>query len=162
MAKAKAKKKAVKEEPGVEVEGGEGAFVVDLAGVDEDGDFPVLPRALYNVSVASVAFVYSQASGNPMWTWQLEVLDGDYAEQKLFYHTVFTDKGIARVKKALMILGMDNLLEGEFNPEEVADSDVLVGKECRARVDIQRFEGRQTNSVKSLVAADPDGGGDFV
>ncbi len=150
-----------KEEDGMEVEGGddaaEGGLVVDLSGVDEDAGYELLPRAIYNCVVDDLEFGYSQNSGNPMWTWRVEVEDGDFAGRKLFTHTTFNEGGLPRTKKAIMRVH-PQLLEGPFDPEEVAASGVMVGLRCRVRVDIRPYQGEKRNNVREILA--PEGGGD--
>lgn len=131
-------------------EGEESGFLVDLSGVSEDAGFPVLPRGIYSVTVDNLEFGMSSA-GNPMWTWRFEVTDGDFAGQKLFYHSVFTEKNLPRVRKILMALGASELLEGPFNPPEIASSGMMLGRDLRVRVDVRPYEGRQTNNVRDVL-----------
>lgn len=158
MAKAAKKKKS----SGVDFEGGvgqdeEGGLVVDLSGVDEQGNFEAMPRGTYNCSVLNLTFDYSQRSGNPMWTWELEVDDGDYAGRHLFHHTTFNEKGLPRTKRTIGRVAPE-LLEGPFNPETVALEGTMLGKKCRARVDVKPYEGQMRNNVRDILAPD-DGDG---
>ena len=158
---AKAKKKA----ENIEFEGGvgeneDGGLVVDLGGVDDDGGFEAIPRAIYNCTILNLTFEHSQRSGNPMWTWELEVADGEYAGRHLFTHTTFNEGGLPRTKRAIARV-MPELLEKPFDPEEVANSGVMLGKALRARVDIKPYEGRKTNNVRDILAPeDGDGFGE--
>lgn len=140
----------------------EGRMKVNLSGVEEQGGFEAMPRGNYPVVVDNVEFGHSQSSGNPMWTWTLEVSEGEYQGRKLFYHTVFTDKAIGRVKKALRAVGAVNLLEDDFDPEEVADNGDLAGLSCLAKVAVSTYEGEKRNNVKDLLPIAGGGGGDFV
>lgn len=154
--------KARKEETeGMEVEGGEDSqesgLIVDLSGVDENAGFEILPRGIYNAVVDDLEFGYSQNSGNPMWTWRVEVEDGDFAGRKLFTHTTFNEGGLPRTKKAIMRVAPE-LLEGPFDPEKVAESGVMLGKRLRVRVDIRPYQGEKRNNVREILA--PGGGED--
>ncbi len=155
---AKANKKESKESAGVDFSDGDStgeALVVDFSQVG-DSTFEAIPRGMYGCVVDELTFEHSQRSGNPMWSWRLEVEDGDYAGRKLFFHTVFAGDGLARTKKTIGRIAPD-LLEGPFNPEEVATSGKLVGLRLKARVDIRPYEGEQRNNVKDLFPAEEGG-----
>lgn len=141
-----------------ENEGGVG--LIDFSSVGDEKEFPVLPRGIYPVTIDEVTFGHSQSSGNPMWTWKFEVSEGEYAGQKLFFHTPFVESMLPRVKKVLSRVAPE-LLNGPFNPEKIADSGILIGKACRVRVDIRPYEGKKRNNVKDVLEA-AAGGGDFL
>ncbi len=138
-------------------ENAEGSLSVDLSEVEEDG-FDVIPKAVYNVVVAEAEYKISQSGGNPMISLQLEVEDGEYKGRKLFTHVVFSPKAMSMAKRTIKRLGLENLLEGPFNPEEVADD--FIGARARARVDIDKYEGEDTNRVKQILPAQEGGGFD--
>lgn len=155
-----AKAKAAEVDEGVSFgEGTEGeSLVVDLNDV-EDSSFEPMPKGMYECVIDSLDFVYSQNSGNPMWTWVLEVQDGEFAGRKLFFHTVFKGAGLPITKKAISRVAPE-LLEAPFDPQEVADSGTMIGKPLRARVDVRKYEGEMRNNVKELFAAS-EGGDSF-
>ena len=165
MAKKAAKKKS---EPKEEFEGGgfegdaeegaEGSLVVDLADVDENQQWPVMPRAIYPVVIKDLVYEYS-SNNNPMWSVVLEVDGGEYDGQTLFFHMVFTDKALPRVKKTLSRI-YPELLEKPFDPEQVAADSVLIGVRARARVDVIPYQGQKRNNVRELLA--PESGEDFA
>lgn len=127
---------------------GEGEdLVVDLSNA-EDG-FELMPRATYNCIVSDLEYGYSQAN-NPMWTWKLEVEDGEYSGRKLPYYTTFSDKAIGMAKQTIGRVAPD-LAGKPFNPSEIADSGVLIGVRCRAKVIISRYEGEKRNNVRMLM-----------
>ena len=136
----------------------ESGFTVDLNEV-EDGGFEVLPKGIYNCVVSELNFEYSQNSGNPMWSWVLEVNEGEYAGQKLFFHTVWKGKGLPITKKAIKEVAPE-LFEAPFDPEVVAAEGTLLGRQVRARVDIRTYEGTKRNNVKALMKAAE--GSDFL
>ena len=78
MAKAKKQPKAKEQDMGEDanVTFEEGSGVVDLSGIDEDVKFEVIPRGKYPGVVSSVEFNFSQSSGNPMFSWELEIEEG--------------------------------------------------------------------------------------
>ncbi len=131
------------------------SLMVDFNDV-EDVTFEALPTAMYPCIIADCEFTYSQASGNPMWTLQLEVRDGEYAGRKLFSHLVFAGKGMPITKRQLTRIA-PGLLEGPFNPEDPDVIAQMLGMEIRAKVTVRKYEGRDTNNVRDLF---PDEGGD--
>lgn len=137
-------------------EGQEGC-TVDLSGVDEAADFEVLPRGMYNCVISELTFEYSQRSGKPMWSTRLEIEDGDYASRILFTHISFSEKALPMTKRTLSRIAPE-LLEEAFDAEAVADEGNLIGRRCRARVDIRPYEGRKRNNVRELL--EPIGEGD--
>ena len=126
-------------------------FTVNLSNVEDKG-FEIIPRGLYNCIVSDLEFGYSQTSNNPMWTWTLEIEDGEYSGRKLFYYTAFSDKAMAMTKQVICRVTPE-LANESFNPSEVADSGKLIGNRCRAKLTISRYEGQQRNSVRTLLAA---------
>jgi len=142
-------------EEGQGSEGQEGHLIVDLTDVEEV-KYEAIPRANYPVVVNEVVFEYSQAKGNPMWSWQLEVEEGDYAGRRLFFHTTFNEGGLPRTKQVIARVAPE-LLEGPFDPEEVAMNGDLVGKRATARVDIRPYQGQKRNNVRDLLAPSDEG-----
>lgn len=137
------------------------ALIVDLNEV-EDGGFEPLPRGMYECEVTNLEFTISQRSGNPMWAWELEVVEGEYAGRKLFFHTVWAGNGLAITKQTIKRVAPE-LMQGPINPEEVADQGILIGRRVRARVDIRKYEGENRNNVRGLFASEGGSGGeDFL
>ena len=131
------------------------SLMVDFNDV-EDVSFEALPVALYPVQISDCEFTYSQASGNPMWTLQLEVRDGEYAGRKLFCHLVFAGKGLPITKRQLGRIAPD-LISGPFDPQDPDVIAQMLGMELRAKVTVRKYEGRDTNNVRDLF---PDEGDD--
>jgi hypothetical protein len=149
---------------GMGTEEGEG-IVVDLSDVG-DGKYSPVPRGIYPVTVVTLDYGLSQRSQNPMWTWVWEVEEGhEHAGRKFFYHTVFNEGGMPRVKRTLARIKADGdaqarLLSGPFNPQAVADEGILLGARARIRIDIRRYEGQNRNDVRDVLPpADQIGGG---
>ena len=141
------------ESDAVDFSGEEGeAVIVDLSDIDADAGFEVIPRGIYPVTIASLEYALSQRSGKPMWTCQLEIEDGEYASRILFFHISFSEKALPRTKKTLSRIA-PHLLEGPFEPAEIADESTLLGIRCRARVDIRRYDGENRNNVRELLEA---------
>jgi hypothetical protein len=143
----------------VETESGEG-IVVDLGGVNETGNFVAMPRGLYDVTVAQLDYSRSQRSNNPMWTWIFEIDGGEYNGRKHFYHTVFNEGGLPRVKRTLARIQTEDgypqqLLNQKFNPQTVADEGRLLGARAKVRLDIRVYQGNKQNDIKDVL---PPGG----
>lgn len=160
----------VEEETGEGVEGvdtGEGeeggVGMVDLNAVDDSGKFVAVPRGTYECEVSNLTYEQS-SKGNWMWSWELTVIDGEYANRKFFYHTTFNEGGLPRVKRALARIqtadGYEKeLLSTAFNPETVAMEGRLIGARCKVRVDVKPYEGQARNNVKDIL---PPGEASFM
>lgn len=139
-------------------EDGEG-LVVNLDGVSEEGNFPVMPRGLYDVNLYELTYGLSQSKGNPMWTWIWEVENNgveEYNGRRFYYHTTFTEQGRSRVKRALARIKCADdynkiLLSGPFKPEDVALEGKLLGAKARIRVDVRPYQGKKSNNVRDVL-----------
>jgi hypothetical protein len=133
---------------------GEGSMTVDLSGVDESGDFPVVPRGLYPCYIHDCVFKYSEASGNPMWELTLQVVPGhEYENSRFWFYITFHEEGLPRAKKAIARFAPE-LLEGPFDPEVVAEEGTLLERRLRAKVDIRPYQGKKRNNVKDILPAE--------
>jgi len=131
------------------------SLVVDFNAVEDTG-FEALAKGMYPCVISECEFNYSQASGNPMWTLQLEVSEGEHAGRKLFNHLVFAGKGLGITKQNLGRIRPD-LMEAPFNPtdEEVIAS--MLGLNVKAKVTVRKYEGEDRNNVQGLFPGDGDG-----
>ncbi len=131
------------------------SLVIDMENVEET-TFEALPKGIYLCTIAECEFTYSQAKGNPMWTLQLEVSEGEYAGRVLFSHLVFKGAGLGFTKRQLNRIAPD--IVGK--PFDVQDPDVIaqmLGRSLKAKVTTRMYEGNMTNNVRDLLAADGDG-----
>lgn len=133
-------------------------MVVDFSNVGDQAGFAVLPRGIYNCQVHDCTYGQSQSSGNNMWTLQLEVVDGEFAKRKLFTHAVFAPSSMPRTKKTIAAIAPE-LLNGPFNAKSVADGGLLLGRQCRARIDIRKYMGEDRNNVRDVLPPDANAGG---
>ena len=106
----------------------------------------ILPRGKYPVTVVQSEYAES-AAGNPMWSLQLEVNDGEYERRKLFHHIVFSAGALPFAKASLKALAPE-MLDKPINPQEGADE--LVGKTCIAVVGVGKYQDEPTNNVQRL------------
>lgn len=122
----------------------------------EDTSFEALPKAVYPCTISECEFTYSQSSGNPMWTLQLEVSEGEYAGRKLFNHLVFAGKGLGITKQNLKRIAPE-LMEGPFDPRDPEIVAGMLGKAVKAKVTIRKYEGEDRNNVAGLYPGEGDG-----
>ena len=143
-------------------EGG-GSLMIDLSSVPDETERPVVPRGIYPATVDDVTFGFSQSSGNPMWTWVFELMEGagEHAGRKMFFHTPFVEVMMPRVKKVVSRVAPE-LLQGPFDPEKIAADGIMVGKACRIRLDIKPYEGKPRNNVRDVLPAEEGSGGAFL
>lgn len=125
--------------------------LIDFTGVKE-ANFELVPRGKFPVTMIDIEATYS-ANGNPMWSVQLEITDGEYTGRKLFTHIVFSEKALPFTKITLARIA-PGLLEQAF---EFDDPDVygqLQGMQLVAQVGIQKYDGEDRNQVKGLYASE--------
>jgi len=131
------------------------SLVVDFNEV-EDTAFEALPKGMYPCVIAECEFGYSQSKGNPMWTMQLEVSEGEYAGRKLFNHLVFKGAGMGITKQNLARIAPE-LLESAFSPDDEEVIAAMLGKAVKAKVTVRKYEGEMRNNVNGLFAGEGDG-----
>ncbi len=124
------------------------SLIVDFNEVEE-ASFDVLPPALYPVIVEECEFVYSQSSGNPMWTLKMAITEGEYAGRFLWSHLVFAGKGLPFTKKTLMRIAPD-LIAQPFDPEDQEVCASMLGLELKAKVTVRKYQGEDSNNVRDL------------
>jgi len=132
-------------------------LTVDFGAV-EDTAFEALPKGMYPCTIAECEFTYSQSKGNPMWTLQLEVSEGEYAGRKLFNHLVFAGAGLGITKQNLGRIKPE-LLEAPFSPDDQEVIAGMLGLAVNAKVTVRKYEGEDRNNVQGLF---PGGGDGFV
>lgn len=128
-------------------------LVLNLDSVDENsGGFEALPPGVYNCIVENVEYGNSKKSNNPMITWTFKVVDEQYENRLLFYHTVLTqDIGVANLKKTLIRVCPDVDMS-QFKPRDFADNGDALGLPCRVKVKIKPYNGEKRNSVTEVLA----------
>lgn len=129
-------------------------MTLDLESVDETKTgFEALPAGVYDCIVENTEFGPSN-NGNPMITWTFKVVDEQYKNRLLFWHTVLnTDIGIANLKKALLRICPDVPLNG-FNPAKFCDEGLAVGLPCRVKVNVRPYKGEKRNNVREILPAE--------
>jgi hypothetical protein len=147
---------------GVGAQNDTGAMVFDLDSVsDQASSFEVLPKGTYNAVVEEFEFTESQSSGAPMCKAVYSITDEEYAERKIFDYYVLTGEGakfsMPKLKQLLTRVCPETPLNG-FNPQQFADSGVIINRGCQLVLGIQTqkkgdYKGEKRNNVKEILAA---------
>jgi hypothetical protein len=124
-----------------------GSLLIDLGGVEE-AKFELLPAGWYQAEVDAWEFGPSK-NGAPQFVATYRLLDPDRSKVKLKKWYTFTEKSLPFVKAELCRFARD-IFGGQFNPQEVADSGTLIGREVRIRVAIGEYEGEKRNNIANV------------
>lgn len=143
-------------------DGSEDSLMVNLADV-EAMSFEVFPKGNYPLVIDDMEFQISKSSGQPMWSMRFSVTEGEFANRKLFSYWSFSEKALPMTKTNIAAVAPE-LLEGPFNPKQIADEALLVGRTCMGKVSIEKgTDGNDdrnvVKSVKSMGEAGDDDDG---
>lgn len=138
-------------------------MVFNLNNVEEQASsFEVLPKGTYNAIVEEFEFTTSQSSGSPMIKCVYSIIDGEYADRKIFDYYVLTGEGakyaLPRLKQ-LITRVVPEEDSTSFNPAKFAESGVIINRQCRITLGIQtqkkgEYKGEKRNNVREILAAD--------
>ena len=138
-------------------------MVFNLNEVEEQASsFEVLPKGTYNAIVEEFEFTTSQSSGSPMIKCVYSIIDGEYADRKIFDYYVLTGEGakyaLPRLKQ-LITRVVPEEDSTSFNPVKFAESGVIINRQCRITLGIQtqkkgEYKGEKRNNVREILAAD--------
>jgi len=118
-------------------------FKVNFSDVEE---FSPIPAGVYPVVV--VDFTEEEGPAGPYIAYTFEIIGGEYDKRNLWTNLSTSPKALWKLKEALIAFGeKEETLEGdfEFNPE------LYVGVECRAVVIQDKYQGKTTNKIDSLL-----------
>ena len=151
------------EEVGVTASADTEGMVFNLNEVEEQSSsFEVLPKGTYNAIVEEFEFTTSQSSGSPMIKCVYSIIDGEYADRKIFDYYVLTGEGakyaLPRLKQ-LITRVVPEEDSANFNPAKFAESGVIINRQCRITLGIQtqkkgEYKGEKRNNVREILAAD--------
>lgn len=137
-------------------------MVFNLNEVEEQANsFEVLPKGTYNAIVEEFEFTTSQSSGSPMIKCVYSIIDGEYADRKIFDYYVLTGEGakyaLPRLKQ-LITRVVPEEDSANFNPAKFAESGVIINRPCRITLGIQtqkkgEYKGEKRNNVREILAA---------
>ena len=138
------------------------SMVFNLNDVEEQpSSFEVLPKGTYNAIVEEFEFTTSQSSGSPMIKCVYSIIDGEYADRKIFDYYVLTGEGakyaLPRLKQ-LITRVVPEEDSTSFNPVKFAESGVIINRQCRITLGIQtqkkgEYKGEKRNNVREILAA---------
>lgn len=148
-------KKAVKKQD-ENFEQGDDALTINMDEVHAQS-FELIPKGTYDVVIEKLEYSLSKSSGAPMWSVQLTITDGDFANRKLFTHLSFSEGALPGTKAAIQKIAPD-LLSSAFNPKKIAEEGSLVGIQARVKTGIETYQGEDRSKVKTWLAA---AGADF-
>ena len=150
------------EEVGVTASADTEGMVFNLNEVEEQSSsFEVLPKGTYNAIVEEFEFTTSQSSGSPMIKCVYSIIDGEYADRKIFDYYVLTGEGakyaLPRLKQ-LITRVVPEEDSANFNPAKFAESGVIINRPCRITLGIQtqkkgEYKGEKRNNVREILAA---------
>ena len=150
------------EEVGVTASADTEGMVFNLNEVEEQSSsFEVLPKGTYNAIVEEFEFTTSQSSGSPMIKCVYSIIDGEYADRKIFDYYVLTGEGakyaLPRLKQ-LITRVVPEEDSTSFNPVKFAESGVIINRQCRITLGIQtqkkgEYKGEKRNNVREILAA---------
>ncbi len=149
------------EEVGVTASADTESMVFNLNEVEEQSVFEVLPKGTYNAIVEEFEFTTSQSSGSPMIKCVYSIIDGEYADRKIFDYYVLTGEGakyaLPRLKQ-LITRVVPEEDSANFNPAKFAESGVIINRQCRITLGIQtqkkgEYKGEKRNNVREILAA---------
>lgn len=150
------------EEAGVTASADTEGMVFNLNEVDEQANsFEVLPKGTYNAIVEEFEFTTSQSSGSPMIKCVYSIIDGEYADRKIFDYYVLTGEGakyaLPRLKQ-LITRVVPEEDSTSFNPVKFAESGIIINRQCRITLGIQtqkkgEYKGEKRNNVREILAA---------
>ena len=90
------------------------------------------------------------------------IIDGEFAERKIFDYYVLTGEGakfaLPRLKQLITRVCPD-VDSSTFNPAKFAESGAIINRQCRITLGIQtqkkgEYKGEKRNNVKEILAAD--------
>lgn len=150
------------EEVGVTASADTEGMVFNLNEVEEQANsFEVLPKGTYNAIVEEFEFTTSQSSGSPMIKCVYSIIDGEYADRKIFDYYVLTGEGakyaLPRLKQ-LITRVVPEEDSTSFNPVKFAESGIIINRQCRITLGIQtqkkgEYKGEKRNNVREILAA---------
>ena len=129
--------------------------------VEQTNSFEVLPKGTYNAIVEEFEFTTSQSSGSPMIKCVYSIIDGEYADRKIFDYYVLTGEGakyaLPRLKQ-LITRVVPEEDSTSFNPVKFAESGIIINRQCRITLGIQtqkkgEYKGEKRNNVREILAA---------
>lgn len=134
---------------GASFEDADDSLSINLAEVKEQS-YEALPIGTYDCIIEKNEYQISKSSGKPMWSQTFQVVDGEYANRRIFNFMSFSEKALGGTKKYLNRIAPELVTE-DFNPKR--DANELIGKSCRVKVKIEVYEDNPRNKVADILAS---------
>ena len=121
-------------------------MAINLNFTDVKSEFEILPKGKYYGKVVKAVAEMNKVGDALVVKLQWEVQDEEYAGSKIFDNLSTKPQALFKLKNLLDVLGFDASGEFELDPES------LIDQECYLMVDIQNYQGKDSNTVKSYAA----------
>lgn len=122
---------------------------INFSNVSND-DFEALPEGTYLCRVKSAEEKISKSSGNPMGTWTFEIIQ-EQGKGRIFW--LYTPNNDNPFKLAEVLLACGETKETLAAMDEV-DFPKYVNCVVNVKVNQEMYEGKMTNKVKKVTAAE--------
>lgn len=133
---------------GVIMEQGD-SVVLDLQNIQE-AKFEAIPKGIYTFSVESVEFKKSSKQAWMFEIWSAITDEGDYNGRKLPMYMSFSGAALPFTKRTINLLGWPELQQ-QFDGQAIASSGVLLGRQFRAKVGQQEYQGEMRSNIATVV-----------
>jgi hypothetical protein len=119
------------------------AFEVDLSTVEEASY--AIPDGNYKAKCIDVTQEVSK-SGNPMFVWQFELVEGQYAGRQFKSWTAITPAAMWKVAEIVTSLGVGQ--QGQVVKFKRGD---VIGKLCGLTMEQDEYNGKMTSKVAKVI-----------
>jgi len=126
--------------------GANDSFEVDLSGV-EDQSYAI-PNGTYKAKCIDVQQDVSK-SGNPMFVWEFELVEGQYAGRTFRSWTAITPAAMWKVAETVIALGVGQ--QGQVVKFKRGD---VIGKLCGLILEQDDYNGKTTSKVTKVIPVD--------
>ena len=108
-----------------------GVLKFDMTGVEPGQDFDTpIPKGTYKMRILDIKDEPSKSDGRPMYTVELEVIDGEYKGRRVWDYIKYADDTsqwkLRQLLEALRVISKTGKQKGSFNPEKFIGDIVVV------------------------------------
>lgn len=121
------------------------AFEVDLSEVE---DSYCIPDGIYAAKCVNVTQEVSK-SGNPMFTWEFELVGGEYNGRQFRSWTAITPAAMWKVAETVQALGVGQ--SGQVVKFKRSD---VIGKACGLVIEKDEYNGKTTSKVSNVISVE--------
>ncbi|MFA5321190.1 MAG: DUF669 domain-containing protein [Smithella sp.] len=119
----------------------------NMTGVEEGGNFELLPEGVYVVKIKNTEDEMSRA-GDPMVAVTFEIIEGDKAGQFAWDRILFPKKGSSAEKIRGRSMHFLHVIGEPYEGEIEIDRYNWVGKKCKIFVRHEEYEGKRYARVQ--------------